>query len=85
MVLPAEEILVVVQGVGDAHLVAGRAERRILDDRLEERLLVHLGLRLDQRVVDPLQDGVVAGGERVVLRLLDRVVRISARAVDVRD
>ena len=56
-----------------------------LIDRLQERLLVHLGLRLDQRVVDPLEDRVLAGGERVMLGLLDRVVGVAAGAVDVGD
>ena len=46
---------------------------------------MHLGLRLHQRVVDPLEDRVVAGGEGIVLRLLDRVVGVAPRAVDVRD
>ena len=49
VVLAADEILVVVQREGQAHLVAGRAELGVLDRRLQERLLVHLGLGLDQR------------------------------------
>ena len=85
MVLPAEEILVVVQGVRETHLVAGRAELRVLDHGLQEGLLVHLGLCLHQRVVHPLQERAVAGGERVMLGRLDRVVGVAAGAVDVGD
>ena len=85
MVLPAEEVLVVVEREGEPHLVARRAELRVLDDGLEERLLVHLGLGLDQRVVHPLQQRALAGGERVVLGLLDRVVGVAPGAVDLRD
>ena len=85
MVLPADEVLVVVQGERQAHLVAGRAELGVLDDRLQERLLVHLGLGLHQRVVDPLEERVVAEGERVMLGLLDRVGGVAPGVVDVRD
>ncbi len=46
---------------------------------------MHLGLGLHQRLVDPLQDGVVAVGEGVVDRLLDRVGRVAAGVVDVGD
>ena len=82
VVLPADEILVVVQGEGQADLVAGRAELGALDDRLQERLLVHLGLGLHQRVVDPLEDRVVAEGEGIMLGLLDRVGGVAAGVVD---
>ena len=74
VVLAAEELLVVVQFAGDADLVAGRAELGRLVQRLQERLLVELRLGLDELVVDPLQDRVRAERERVVQRLLDRVV-----------
>ena len=70
VVLAADEVFVVVDADGQADLVAGRAELGVLDDRLEERLLVHLGLGLDQRVVDPLQERVVAEGEGIMLRAL---------------
>ena len=85
MVLPADEVLVVVDPVRQADLVAGRAELGVLDDRLEERLLVHLGLGLDQRVVDPLEDRVIAVGEGIVVRLLDRVGGVAPRVVHVGD
>ena len=85
VVLAADEVPIMVQPVRQADLVAGRAELDVLDDRLEEGLLVHLGLGLDQRLVDPLQDRVVAVGEGIVHRLLDRVRRIAARVVDVGD
>ena len=86
VVLAADEVLVVVQGEGDAR-PCGRSSRtwRSLIDRLQERLLVHLGLGLDQRVVDPLEDRVVAGGEGVMLGLLDRVGGVAPGVVDVGD
>ena len=55
MVLPAEEFLVVVDRVRNAHLVAGGAELRRLVERLQVRLLVQLWLRLHELVVHPLQ------------------------------
>ena len=85
MVLPADEVFVVVDAVGEADLVAGRAEVGVLDDRLQERLLVHLGLGLHERIVDPLQERVVAEGERIMLRLFDRVGGVAAGVVDVGD
>ena len=56
-----------------------------LQDRLEERLLVHLGLGFHERVVDPLQERVVAEGERIMLGLFDRVGGVAAGVVDVGD
>ena len=55
---------------GQADFVAGRAELRVLEDRLEERLLVHFGLGFDQRVIDPLQERVFARRRRGNARAL---------------
>ena len=83
MVLAAEEFLVVVQRQRQVHLVAGRAELGRAVKVLQERLLVERRLGLDELIVDPLQQRVVAERERVVQRLFDRVVGVAARAVDV--
>ncbi len=83
MVLAAQEFLVVVQLDRDADLVANRAELCHAVERLEESLLVKIGLGLDGLVVQPLQQGVVTGGERIVLRLFDGVCSVADRAVDV--
>src|SRR5262249_10972226 len=48
MVLAAQELLVEIDGHGDADLMAGRAELRCLVKRLEERLLVEIRLGLDE-------------------------------------
>src|SRR5229473_2484946 len=85
MVLATQEFLVVVQLDGDAYLVANRAEFRAAMERLEESLLVKIGLGLDGLVVEPLQHRVITGGEGIVLRLLDGVGSVADRAVDVGD
>ena len=84
VVLPAQE-LVVVQFLRQVDLVAGAAELGRRVQGLEEGPLVQLRLRLDQLLVDELEEGGVREGERVVLWLLDRVVGVAARAVDVGD
>ena len=81
VILPPHEITIVVQGKRQTHLVARRAELGALDDGLHERLLVHLGLGLHQREVDPLQDRVVAEGEGVMVGLLDRVGAVAPGVV----
>ncbi len=48
-------------------------------------LLVKLRLALDQLLVDVLEKAVAAEGERVVNRFINRIVRVSAGAVDVGD
>src|SRR5207302_340355 len=50
---------------------------------LEESFLVEAGLGLDQDVIEPLQQLIVAGGKGIMDRLLDRVVGIAGPAVDV--
>ncbi len=81
MVLAAKELLVVVQFHRQAHLVAGRAELGGLVERLQERLLVEVGLGLHELIVHPLQNRVGALGERVVGGLLDRVAAVADGAV----
>ena len=51
----------------------------------EEGLFVHRRLGLHQLMVDPLEHVVVALGEGIVQRLVDRVVGVAAGAVDVGD
>ena len=84
VVLAAQE-LVVVQFLGQVDLVAGAAELGGRVQRLEEGPFVQFGLRLDQLMVDELEERGVAEGERVVLGLLDRVVGVAAGTVDVGD
>jgi len=83
VVLAAEELLVVVQLLRQGDLVARRAELRGLVERLEERLLVEVRLGLHELLVDPLQGGALARGERVVRRLLQGVPAVAEGAVDV--
>ena len=82
MVLAPHEILVMIDGIRYSDLVTHRTKLGGLDDRLHELLLVHLRLGLDQRQVDPLEDRVVAEGERIMLRLGDRVGTIAPRVVN---
>ena len=84
VVLAAQE-LVVVQFLRQVDLVAGAAELGGLVQGLEERPLVQLGLGLDELMVDEAEHSGVRERERIVLGLLDRVVGVAARAVDVGD
>ena len=85
MVLAAQKVLVGGQLLGEVNFVAGGAELGVAVEVLQEGLLVHRRLRLDELVVDPLEERVVTLGEGVVDRLVDRVVGIPLRAVDMRD
>ncbi len=85
VVLAAKKFLVVVEFLRQAHFVAGRTEFLGLVKRLQKRLLVEGRLGLDELLVDPLQRAVFAEGERVVQRLFNRVIGVSAIAVHVRD
>ena len=85
MVLAANEVLVVGDADRQADLVAGGAELGVFQNRFEKRLLVHLGLGLHERVVDPLQERVVAEREGVMLWLFDRVGGVASGVVDVGD
>ena len=70
---------------GQMHLVTRSAELGRLVQRFEKRLLVKGGFGLDELAVEPGQQWVLAEGEGIVGRFLDRVVGVAARAVDVRD
>ena len=83
VVLAAQKFLVVVQLERQADLVACAAELFRFVKRLQERLLVEGRFGFDELLVDPLQTSVFAERERVVQRLLDRVVRVADVAVDV--
>ena len=85
MILAAQEFLILVQLLWNADLVAGGTKIRRAQKRFQECLFVELRLRLHQLLVEVLQEAVCAVGERIVGRLVDGVVRIAARAVDVRD
>ena len=85
MILPAQELLVVVECPGEMDLVAGRTELGRLVEVLEEGLLVQRGLGFDKLIVRPLQQCIVAVRERIVLGFLDGEVGVPLRAVDVRD
>ena len=83
VILAAQEFLIFVQFQRDADFVAGGTELRRPHGRFEKRLLVELGLPLDQLLVQVLQETVRAIGKGVVDRLVDGVVRVAARTVDV--
>ena len=85
VILAAQEFLVLVQVRRNADLVAGRAKIRRAHERLQEGFLVELRLRLDQLLVEVLQEAICAVSKRIMDRLVNRVVRVAARAVDVGD
>ena len=85
MILAAKKILIVIEFARNADFVASGAKLRRAHERLEEGLLVKLRLSLDQLPVDVLEDAVGAVSERIMNRLVNRVVRIAPSAVDVRD
>jgi hypothetical protein len=81
MILPPHEISIMVEGKGQTHLVARRAELGGPDDGSHESLLVHFGLGLHEREVDPLQDRIITEGEGVMVGLLDRVSGVAPGVV----
>ena len=82
VVLAAQELLVVVHRVGDAHLVTGGAELGRLVEGLEEGLLVELRLALHQLLVDEIGQRVGGReGEGVMHRFLDGVVAVADGAL----
>ena len=90
MILAAQELLVVVHRVGDAHLVAGGAKLGRLVEGLEEGLLVELRLALHQLLINEVGQRVGGReGEGVVDRLFDGVVAVAdgtlLGALEVRD
>ena len=85
VVLAPQELLVFVELEGDVDLVTGGAELGGLVKRLEKSFLVKARLPFYQAVVDPLEKRVCAGSERIMKWLLDGVVGVSPRAVQVRD
>src|SRR5438477_8243456 len=85
MILAAQEVFVLRQLDGNTDLVARGAKLRALVQRFQEGLLVEIGLRLDERLVDELKHAVGAESEWIMDRLIDRIVCIAARAVDMID
>ena len=82
VVLAAQELLVVVHRVGDAHLVAGGAKLGCLVEGLQEGLLVELRLALHQLLVDEIGQRVGGReGEGVVHRFFDGVVAVADGAL----
>ena len=85
MILPAQELLVMIDGKRNADLMTGGAKFRRAMKPFQEGFFVEIRLGFHELIVDPLQDGIVAVSERVMQRLLDRVIRVAGGAVDVRD
>ena len=54
-------------------------------ERLQEGLAVRTGCEIDQQVVRPAQDRVVAGRQIVQRRILDDELALTHRAADVDD
>ena len=84
VVILTPQPLVAVHLLGQVHLVTSAAKLGGTVQRLEKRLLVQLGLGLDQLPIHPAQRRLLAEGERVVAGRRDRVVRVAPHAVDVR-
>ena len=78
MVLAAQELLIVIQ-VAAGMLTLWQVEQNSAraHERLEKRLLVKLRFRLDQLLVDVLQKPIRAVRERIMDRLVDRVIRVA--------
>jgi hypothetical protein len=67
----------------DADFVAGRTELGAFVQRLEESFFVKFRFRFDHLAVNRAKHAVLAESERVKDRFLDRVIGITACAVDV--
>ena len=66
MVLATDEIFIMSDTNRQTDFVAGRAKLGVLENRSKERLFMHLGLGLHERVIDPLQERIVAESERIM-------------------
>ena len=85
MVLSAQELFVKVHCVWNADFVASRTEFSLSMKWLQKGLLVKIRLGFHQLIIDPLQDGIGAVGEGIVQGLLDCVIGVTGRAVDIGD
>ena len=85
VILSAQEVFVLRHVAGQADFVADGAELLSAHERLEERLLVEFRLRLDELLVEVLEECIGAVGKGIVNGLVDRVVAVADRAVDARD
>ena len=85
MILAAQEFLVLVQVLRDADFVAGRAEFRRPHERFQKRFLMELGFRLDQLLIDVLEQAIGAVGEWIMNRLIDGVIGVAFRGINVSD
>ena len=85
MILAAKEVLILREITRQTHFVTSGTKLGALVQRLEEGLLVEVGLRLHKLVIDELQHAIRAIREWVMNWLVDGVVGIAARAVNVID
>src|SRR5262249_13870885 len=85
MILPTQELLIVIHGKGNADFVASGAKLSRAMERFKEGLPVKIRLGFHELIIDPLQDGILTVCERIVQRFLDGVVGIAGRAIDVRN
>src|SRR5438309_11654941 len=85
MILAAQKFLVLRQLDGNTDLVARGAKLRALVQRFQEGLLVEIGLRLDQRLVDELKHAVRTERERIMDRFVDGIIGVAPRAIDMID
>ena len=77
MILAAQPF-VVIQFNGEVYLVAGSAKLCALVERFQKSFLVKLRFRLDQLTVQPTQKLTLTEGERIVDRLVDRIIGVPA-------
>ena len=85
MVLPSQEILVLIQCVGQMNFMTGRTELRTLVKILQECLFMECRLRLDELMIDPLEHGIVAESKWVVQWFLDRVISVPSCGIHIGD
>src|SRR5262245_22606950 len=85
MILAAKKFLIFVKLAWKAHLVAGGTKLGGFVQRLQKSLFVKFRFRFDQLLIDELQHAIGAVSERIMDRLFNGVIGITARGVDVDD
>ena len=85
VILAAQEFFIFVQLLRDADLVTGGTKFRGAHEWFQKGLFVKFRFCLDQLLVDVLEQAIRAVGERIMDWFINRIVRVAAPAVDVRD
>src|SRR4051812_3658488 len=85
MILAPQEVFVLGQLRRQTDFVASRTELRAFVQGLEKGLFVEIRFAFDELLVDELKKAIGAKSKRIMNRLVNGVVSVTPRAVDVVD